>query len=242
MNWWITSASLIRNNEKESQTYANSETSDRESHLFGGWRSIFAAVDNVCWWTLRHPALALPSDTLSGTKTRVLLSTQPCLHEDNSSSVNLAQTASLSSTTWTLLALKKVRQKQKADRQIGKSIWHYILTVDRVTGSHNINAVICSSITSLNGIIAQWWMLLLSKNWRKKFEASNWEAISVLEKHVKLNLFSKNRMNALTDDLNFSQLEKLLTVCTAAKFPWPLPFVAKQLTSGDFLNTYPTPL
>lgn len=41
-----------------------------------------------CCWTLCHPAQALPSDTLSGTKTRVLLSTQPYLAVNNSFSVN----------------------------------------------------------------------------------------------------------------------------------------------------------
>lgn len=46
----------------------------RESFVWGLTQH-FADADNVCCWTLCHPGLALPSDTLSGTTTSVLLYT-----------------------------------------------------------------------------------------------------------------------------------------------------------------------
>lgn len=105
-----------------------------KSHLFGVWRSIFATTDGVCWWTLCHPALSLPSDTLAGTKTRVLLSTQPLLLPlYNPPSVNLAWLCPpFLHNQANLLALKTV-QKTTESKQIVNSTGHGTFTLEKTT-------------------------------------------------------------------------------------------------------------
>lgn len=103
---------------------------------FGGWRS----VSHVCRWTLCHPALSLPTDTLSDTKTRVLLSTQSFLSRYNSSSVYLA--SHCPPFLHKLASSSVQQQKQKADEEVNGSLcvlttrkWHHVWTIDEVKGA-----------------------------------------------------------------------------------------------------------
>lgn len=116
---------------------------------FGGWRSVL----HVCRWTLCHPALSLPTDTLSDTKTRALLSTQSCLSRYNSSSDYLA--SHCPPFLHKLASSSVQQQKQKADKEVNGSLcvltarkWHHVLRADNRRGKRLWYQLLCLTLSS----------------------------------------------------------------------------------------------
>lgn len=79
-------------------------------------------LNSVC-----YPALALPSDTLAGTDTMLLLSAHPCLSERSAS--NCMPFFHSLTTRW---SLRNAQQQQAADTQTGKSVGRCTFTLKKI--------------------------------------------------------------------------------------------------------------